>query len=233
MAIALASHGPIQIGRYRSCSVSLRITTWRLDSMWTRTLSTTISTSPFRACGSSPARRGLSHAEPGRRPRRPAVPAPSEGPDDEADEGARDESSDMREERHLVLGRRRSERREAAQELQDEPQDQDDDRRHLDQLIEEAEEHQRQDARSRIQDEIGAEDRRDRAGRSDQRGAGRRVREDLAEGGHHPAGQVEQEEAKAAEAVLDVVAEDPQIEHVAAQVQPAAVEELARDQPEP
>ena len=46
IAIALASHGPIQIGRYRSRSVSLRITTCRLESMCTRTLSTTISTSP-------------------------------------------------------------------------------------------------------------------------------------------------------------------------------------------
>ena len=41
----LASHGPIQIGRYRSRPVSLRITTWRLESMCTRTLSTTISIS--------------------------------------------------------------------------------------------------------------------------------------------------------------------------------------------
>src|SRR5215210_4799344 len=130
MAIALASHGPIQMGRYRSWSVSLRITTCRLDSMWTRTLSTTISTSPFRACGSSLAMPGLSHAEPSRRPGRPAASAPSEGPDDDADEGARDESSDMGEERHLVPGRRRAERREAAQELENEPEDQDDDRRH-------------------------------------------------------------------------------------------------------
>ena len=44
MAIALATSEPIQIGRYRSRSDSLRITTCWLDSMCTRTLSTTIST---------------------------------------------------------------------------------------------------------------------------------------------------------------------------------------------
>ena len=51
MAIALASHGPIQIGRYRSRSDSLRMTTCWLESMWTRTLSTTISLSRTRPKG--------------------------------------------------------------------------------------------------------------------------------------------------------------------------------------
>ena len=43
MAMAFASDGPIQMGRYRSRSDSLRITTCWDESMWTRTLSTTIS----------------------------------------------------------------------------------------------------------------------------------------------------------------------------------------------
>ena len=42
------------------------------------------------------------------------------------------------------------------------------------------------------------------------------------------ADQVEDQEPEPPEAVLDVVPEDPQVEHVAEQVQPAAVEELAR-----
>ena len=53
MAIAFASDGPIQIGRYRSRSDSLRMTTCWLESMWTRTLSTTISTSLTRPNGPS------------------------------------------------------------------------------------------------------------------------------------------------------------------------------------
>ena len=46
----------------------------------------------------------------------------------------------------------------------------------------------------------------------------------------HAAREVEQQERDAAEAVLDVVGEDPQVEQVAQQVQPPAVEELAGDE---
>ena len=53
MAIALASAGPIQMGRYRSRSDSFRITTCWLESMCTRTLSTTISISRTRPNGCS------------------------------------------------------------------------------------------------------------------------------------------------------------------------------------
>ena len=103
IAIALASHGPIQIGRYRSCSDSLRMTTWRLESMWTRTLSTTISTSPLRSLGSSLAMAGLSHAEPDRRPGRPPSAARPDGPDDHADDQARHEAADVGKERDTAL----------------------------------------------------------------------------------------------------------------------------------
>src|SRR3990170_337018 len=53
MAMAFASDEPIQIGRYRSRSDSLRMTTCWLESMCTRTLSTTISTSRTRPNGCS------------------------------------------------------------------------------------------------------------------------------------------------------------------------------------
>ena len=43
IAIAFASHGPIQMGRYRSWLASRRMTTCCEDIMCTRTLSTTIS----------------------------------------------------------------------------------------------------------------------------------------------------------------------------------------------
>ena len=47
-----------------------------------------------------------------------------------------------------------------------------------------------------------------------------------------PAHEVEQEEREPPDPVLDVVAEDPQEQHVAEQVQPAAVQEHAGDHPE-
>src|SRR5206468_1951635 len=155
IAIALASHGPIQIGRYRSWSVSFRMTTWRLDSMWTRTLSTTISTSPFRASCSSLAMAGLSHAElvdrsDGAR-RTPAVEPADEQPDDHAE----DEPADVFEQGDASAG--------------------------------------------------------------------------MAGPGGETAEQVEGDEAGPPEPILDVVAEDPQVEHVADQVDPAAVQEHARD----
>src|SRR5436190_11855294 len=131
IAMALASHGPIQMGRYRSRPVSLRITTWRLESMWTRTLSTTISTSP-----SSIVR--LSH---GRRRRWPAPPG-RHGDGDPCDHGASDESADVGVERHPTSRLDRPELDQPIDELEHEPEAEHDDRRDVDQLVEESEEHQ-------------------------------------------------------------------------------------------
>ena len=50
---------------------------------------------------------------------------------------------------------------------------------------------------------------------------------DLGERGDDATGQVEEQEPEPPEAVLDVVAEDPQEQQVAQEVQPAAVQELA------
>ena len=119
----------------------------------------------------------------------------------------------------------------AVQQLEDEPDAEEEHRRHL----AEDEEDQRQHLRARQQHEVGAEHRRDRAARADVRdrrvgvaregerdeGLGRRRRE--------AAEEVEEEEADLAERVLDVVAEDPEEEHVAEQVHPAAVQEHRRE----
>src|SRR4051812_17455854 len=105
------------------------MTTWRLDSMWTRTLSTTISTRSFCARGSSLAMPGLSHAVPARRP--PAAGA--ERPDEEAHDDAGDEAADVGEERDLVASRRWTERPDTAQKLEDEPEHEDHDGRDVDQ----------------------------------------------------------------------------------------------------
>jgi hypothetical protein len=59
-----------------------------------------------------------------------------------------------------------------------------------------------------------------------------RVDRDLGERRGDPAGQEEQEEPEPPEPVLDVVPEDPQVEHVAADVEPSAVEEQVGDEGE-
>src|SRR5437762_786202 len=111
IAIALASQAPIQIGRYRSCSVSLRITTWRFESMWTLTLSTTISTSrpisglPHRSAGPT---RGARHAQ------------------YQPYDNAQRESADVGKERDPTLGGLGPERGHTADQLEDEPEPQDD-----------------------------------------------------------------------------------------------------------
>src|SRR4051794_20940520 len=134
--------------------------------MWTRTLSTTISTRPFRACGSSLAMLELSHAELVERPRRTRCRT-STSPDDNGHGGACHEPADGGEERHAAPRARRAAGREPADQLEDEPEAEDDDRRNLEQLVEEPEEHEAENARSRVEHDVRAEDRRDRARRAD------------------------------------------------------------------
>ena len=61
-------------------------------------------------------------------------------------------------------------------------------------------------------------------------GRGGRVDGDLREAGQRASDEVEEEEPHPTEPVLDVVPEDPQVEHVAPEMQPAAVQELAGQQ---
>src|SRR3954451_8571214 len=207
------------------------MTTWRLDSMWTRTLSTTISTRPFCARGSSLAMDRLSHAGPVGRPQRPfprASAGPGQATDEQPHERTGDEAGDVLEEGHAPAAAGHAEGGDAVDELEGEPQAQEDDRRALEELVEEAEEDERQHPSPRVQDDIRAEDRGDRPRRADHGRRGVRADHHLRAGGHEAAEDVEEEEAEPAEAVLDVVAEDPQVQHVADQVDPAAVEEHAR-----
>src|SRR5690349_22924361 len=98
--------------------------------MWTRTLSTTISTSPFRARGSSLAMARLSHAEPVR-PDVPDTRPATHRADHEPDERARHEAADVGEERDLVARGGGAQGCHAADQLEDEPEREDDHRRHL------------------------------------------------------------------------------------------------------
>src|SRR6476620_9188903 len=134
------------------------MTTWRLESMWTRTLSTTISTSPSSIAG-------LSH---GPWVRRPAHP-PADGDRDLGQQGPDHEPADVGEERDAATGLDHAERRQPIEQLEQEPEAEHDDRRDIDQLVEEAEEDQRCHAGSREEDEIGPERRGDRYGSADRR----------------------------------------------------------------
>ena len=90
-----------------------------------------------------------------------------------------------------------------------------------------------QDAGARIEDDVAAQDARDGA-----RGAERRHQRigpdrDLQRQRRDPREQVEDDEAHRPHGVLDVVAEDPQEEHVAAEVQQAGVGEHAGEDRRP
>src|SRR5258706_14054856 len=103
------------------------MTTWRLESIWTRTLSTTISTSPSRSLGSSLAMAGLSHADPvGRAHRARSAADPAQ---DEADDDPGDESADVGEQGDAPVRARGAERHDAVDHLHDEREPEQEQRR--------------------------------------------------------------------------------------------------------
>src|SRR5262245_16239909 len=118
------------------------MTTWRFESMCTRTLSMTISTRPVML--------GLSH-RPGVRSA-PHRTGPNEA-QEQSDDHAQDEAADVGEEGHAPGRRVPAERADAADQLEDEPEAEEDQGRDLEQLVEEPQEHERQDARAREQHE--------------------------------------------------------------------------------
>ena len=174
--------------------VSLRMTTCWLDGMWTRTLSTTISTSrppwPDYPTAARPARRLPQPPRRGAGRRRTTSPTSIPG----------DEPADVGEDRdpagHVVD----AERGQAVDDLQDEPQAEDEDRRHLDELEEEAQEDERQDPGAREQHEVRAEHRGDRPRRADQRDVEVGSIATWVSAGDDPADEVEGQEGRAARA---------------------------------
>ena len=110
-------------------------------------------------------------------------------------------------------------------ELRQEPEAEEDEGRDLHRLGEETEPEQGHDPGVRVEEEVGAEHPGDRAARADHRHVRGRVGGDVRSGGRRAADQVEGEKARVAGRVLDVVAEDPEKDHVAEQVQHPAVQE--------
>src|SRR5206468_10682569 len=112
----------------------------------------------------------------------------------------------------------------ASEKLKDEPQSEDDDGGNLAHGDEEKDRDQRGYARAGKHHDISAQHAGDRAGRSDGGHARVRIHDGVRQRGQDSADQIEKEVLRVAEAVLDIVAKDPEIEHVSAEVDPAAVE---------
>src|SRR6476660_9210318 len=104
-------------------------------------------------------------------------------------------------------------------ELKDEPDGEQDQRRYLHQRDEEDDEDQGEDPRPGEEQRVRAQDTGDRPARAYRRGGRRGVDQRLRVHGDQAGEDVEEGEPKAPESVLDVVAEDPEEEHVPGDVQ--------------
>src|SRR6266566_8598104 len=60
-----------------------------------------------------------------------------------------------------------------------------------------------------------------------------RIDDPFAEGGRHPADEIIAQETHMAHGILDIVPEDPEVKHVAAEVQKASMQEHRGDQGQP
>jgi hypothetical protein len=121
----------------------------------------------------------------------------------------------------------------AEQELLQDPDAEEEERRQLENREEEDDEDDGHDPRAREQQQVTAEHAGHRAGRPDRRDRRVRINEDLTRVGGQAAQDVEHDELDRSHGVLDVVAEDPQEQHVAPEVQQASVHEHRREQRQP
>ena len=119
---------------------------------------------------------------------------------------------------------------EGGQQLADEPQADDDVGRRAQREEEEAERDERDDAGARPQQDVRAEESRDRSRRADHGVGGVRVREDEQQRRGDPADDVEEQKTYTTESIFDVVPEDPQEEHVEPEMQDVGVHEHRREQ---
>ena len=159
------------------------------------------------------------------------VPLDQFGDLEERDQrSARDETANVRPERHPALG---ADRAYAAHQLRHEPVAQHPERRDGEGGDKESKEDEHLHAHLRIQEHVGAHDAAYGAGCPDHRDAGRRVSQDLCRSRTEAAQEVEGHEPDMAHRVLDVIAEDPEKPQVADDVQPATVQEHVADRRQP
>jgi hypothetical protein len=134
----------------------------------------------------------------------------------------RHEAADMREEGDAAFARGRQ---HAANDLHQEPDAERDKRRHMHDRDEHAEENQRAHGGVRMQQHIGAEHTGDGAARAHHGNGRARVDRALHHGRSDPAQEIEDEVARVAHGVLDIVAEDPEEQHVHPEMHEAAMHE--------
>lgn len=91
----------------------------------------------------------------------------------------------------------------------------------------EEKEDQREDSRTRKQNNVRAHNSGDSPARAQGREGRVQIKEDMAQARANPAHQIEEEIGNVAEVVFDVVAKDPEKQHVPGDVRPTAVQEHA------
>ncbi len=121
----------------------------------------------------------------------------------------------------------RAELSQTLEKLEDKPESEDEDGRQVDGHDEE-EEDEGADAAEGEEDDVGTGYAGDGAAGTYEGSDGIHVEGDVGPDGGETCTQVEEEENEVSESVFDVASEDPQIEHVAEEVNPAAVEEHGR-----
>src|SRR5215217_3915579 len=160
----------------------------------------------------------------------PALALVGEQLDREQPEG---EAADVREVRHAAAALADGVEVEIAEEhLLQEPDSEDQQRRQLEDREEEHDEDHGHDPGAREEQDVAAENAGDRARGADVGHLRVGPDEDLQPRRGEAAEQVEGDELDAPHGVLDVVAEDPQEQHIAPEVQQAAVHEHRREQRE-
>src|SRR5215831_7064244 len=111
--------------------------------------------------------------------------------------------------------------RGSIQKLHEKPEAKDDESRYFDHLDKNEDRHQRQNARERIGNEVRSENTGNCATGANAGDGAVVIQYGVNDTRSQPAQQVEYEVAEMAKAVLNVVAEDPEIPHVSNQMQPA------------
>src|SRR5262245_52092022 len=137
--------------------------------------------------------------------------------EEEDQQHARDETADVSHKGHPSAGAALSQRAESADELQRAPEADDDQRRQFGDYSELDDAH----ALSRKQNKIRPQNARDRSRSAQRRDLGIRAEEDVRCAGQKSAKQIKDQVLQVSHPVFDVVPEYPQVEHVAAEVQPS------------
>ncbi len=130
---------------------------------------------------------------------------------------------------HAASFRRSCETCGATEELDDEPKSEDDEGGDLDKLDEDENGNERQHARSRIRHQIRAEHAGNGSAGADAWNCRVVVQHGVEDSGSNAAQQIEYEVREVAEAVFDVVSENPQVPHVSDQMKPPAVQKHGRE----